>query len=152
MRTDAAPNATHRRWLAAVAGDLLATQHASGGILETLGAPGLCQACPPASNGAYGSGEAPLIAATGDPFTDHLYSNNFALLGLVEALHATGDAAAFGAPAARLAAFLAATQVASAAFPAVDGAWMRGFNVDAWEFGGSASDIGWGPWSVETGW
>ena len=152
VRTDAAPNATHLGWLTRVAGDLLATQHASGGILETLGTEGLCDACPPSSNDAYGSGEAPLIAATGDPFTDQLYGNNFALVALVEALHATGDVAMFGAPTARLAAYLAATQVASAAFPELDGAWMRGFNVDSWEFGGSASDIGWGPWSVETGW
>ena len=151
----APPNATRLGWLRTVASDYLATQHASGGVLETLGAPGECDACPPGSNDAYGDGEAPIIAATGDPFTDLLYGNNYALLSLQEAYRSTLDGERFGAPAARLAAYLSATQVAAAAggdFASLSGGWMRGFDTEAWDFGGAAADSGWGPWSLETGW
>jgi hypothetical protein len=41
----APPNATHVAWLQTVAADYLATQHTSGAVLETLGAPGECDAC-----------------------------------------------------------------------------------------------------------
>ena len=146
-------NATHLAWLHSVADDYLARQHAgSGAILESLGPAGQCDACPPASNAAYGSGEAPIIAATGDPVADLLYGNNFGLVSVVEAWRATGEDARFAAPAARLASFLAASQLQSDAFPELNGAWMRGFNVHSWEPGGAAADSGWGPWSVETGW
>ena len=151
----APPNATHVAWLQGVAQDYLATQHASGGVLETLGPAGQCDACPPASNDAYGDGEAPIIAQTGEPLTDQLYGNNYALSSLVEAYRATLDAERFGAPAAKLAAYLSAIQVSASAegdFAMLDGAWMRGFDVSTWEFGGAAADIGWGPWSIETGW
>ena len=29
---------------------------------------------------------------------------------------------------------------------------MRGFDLERWDFGGAAADVGWGPWSLETGW
>jgi hypothetical protein len=29
---------------------------------------------------------------------------------------------------------------------------MRGFDYELWEYHGSSSDNGWGPWCVETGW
>jgi hypothetical protein len=149
----APPNATHLAWLHSVADDYLARQHAgSGAVLEALGPAGQCDACPPASNAAYGSGEAPLIDATGEPIADLLYGSNFGLVSVVEAWRATGEDARFALPAARLASFLASAQLQSAAFPQLDGAWMRGFNVQSWEPGGAAADSGWGPWSVETGW
>ena len=34
----------------------------------------------------------------------------------------------------------------------VDGAWMRSFDFKDWDYYGSATDTGWGPWSVESGW
>jgi hypothetical protein len=81
-----------------------------------------------------------------------LYGNNFALSSLQEAYRSTLDGR-FGAPAARLAAFLAAAQVAATGdFAMLSGGWMRGFDVEAWDFGGAAADVGWGPWSLETGW
>ena len=145
-------NATHLAWVRDVSVDYLASQHPSGGVLETLGAANQCDACPPASNDAYGTGEAPLIAATGEPFTDQLYGNNFALLSLLEA-EAADPGGGCGAAALRMAAYLTAIQVrAGGALSYLDGAWMRGFDVEAWDFGGSAADWGWGPWSVETGW
>jgi hypothetical protein len=145
-------NATHVAWLTSMAGDYLSRQQPCGGVQEWLGTAGQCDACPPPNNDAYGGGEAPLVQDNGDTITDVLYSNNFALVSLVEAYAATGDYERLGAPADALASYLAATQLSSDAFPALDGSWMRGFDFTLWDFWGSASDSGWGPWSVETGW
>ena len=145
-------NATHIAWLYALVDDLLATQQPCGAIHETLGAQGLCDACPPASNAAYGTAEAPLIAATGDPITDLLYGSNFALVSLQEAYAATLDWTRIGLPTARLADFLTRAQLVSDAFPQLSGSWMRAFDTRWWEPWGSAADSGWGPWAIETGW
>jgi len=53
-----------------------------------------------------------------------------------------------------LAAYLAAIQVRAqgGVVGKLDGSWMRGFDTAFWDFDGAAADIGWGPWSVETGW
>lgn len=40
----------------------------------------------------------------------------------------------------------------STAIPEVHGAYFRAFDYELWDYWGSASDWGWGPWSVETGW
>ena len=45
----------------------------------------------PQSNAEYGTGETPLLQENGDPVTDQLYTTGFALLGLHEAVGATGD-------------------------------------------------------------
>ena len=52
----------------------------------------------------------------------------------------------------RLADFLCRIQVRSAAQPYLDGAWMRSFDYELWEYWGSSADQGWGAWSVESGW
>lgn len=149
-------NATHVAWLYRVSRDVLSQQDVGvtcGGIQEQLGAPGLCDACPPASNDEYGTGEAPLIATNNnETITDMLYSNNYALVSLQEAYRATGDDATFAGPVAALASYLASIQLTAPTIPTLDGAWMRGFDYSLWEAYGSAADWGWGPWSVETGW
>ena len=43
-------------------------------------------------------------------------------------------------------------QVCSDKFPLLDGAWLRSFDYDKWEYWGSAADSGWSAWCVETGW
>ena len=83
--------------------------------------------------------------------TDALYTINFAALGLREAVAATGNAT-LAAAEAKLAGYLARIQQRSSARPELDGAWMRAFDYEKWEVWASASDIGWGPWCVETGW
>ena len=98
------------------AGRLLAYQTAHGGIKQFFGAgpeAGKCSACVPASNAAYGDGEAPLMFDGDEPLTDSLYGLNFALIGLREAFGATGDGA-YGDAEAALAAYLAAHEVAVA--------------------------------------
>ena len=105
----------------------------------------------PKSNNAYGHGEAPLQQTNTDPVTDALYTINFAALGLREAVAAT-DNVTLAAAETRLSEYLTRIQQRSKARPELDGAWMRAFDYEKWEVWASASDIGWGPWCVETGW
>jgi hypothetical protein len=141
----------HRRWLARVAGDLLAEMQPCGAIRERLGPLENGRYPPPQSNEAYGTAEASLIQANGDPACDLLYTANYAFLGLHEAAEATGDAELRRAE-DRLASYLCRIQVRSESHPYLDGAWMRGFDDARWEYWGSSSDAGWGAWSVESGW
>ena len=141
----------HRGWLSRVADDLVALMRPSGAILERMGewADGRYPA--PRSNEAYGTAEAAIIQENGDPCCDLLYTVPWALVGLHEAWAATGNAK-YVAAADRLAAFVSRVQVTSCEHPYLDGAWMRGFDDDLWEYWGSSADFGWGAWSVESGW
>ena len=141
----------HRRWLRDIAAGLLALQDDCGAIAEELGAPELGSYPPPLTNEAYGEHEASLIQANGDPVADLLYTTNFAFLGLHEAAAATGDAD-LAAAADRLAGFLCRIQTRSVRRPELDGAWFRAFDFGRWEPWGSNADVGWGAWSVESGW
>lgn len=141
----------HRSWLRAMTEELLALQDECGAIREEVGSPGLGSYGPPASNEAYGTSEAPLIQQNGDPLCDLLYTTNFAYVGLHEAHAATGEA--FYAKAAdRLTEFLCRIQVHSEAHPEFDGAWFRAFDFGRWEYWASNADVGWGAWSIESGW
>ena len=141
----------HRQWLRRIAQDLLELQDACGAIREALGAEGMGAYGPPKSNEEYGVTEATLIQENGDPVCDLLYTTNFAFLGLHEAAAATGEDY-YAKAEDRLADFLCRIQVTSEAHPELDGAWFRGFDFKRWECWGSNADIGWGPWSIETGW
>jgi len=141
----------HREWLWHIAGDLLALQNEAGAIREEVGSEGHGAYAPPQSNEEYGAREAPLLQRNGDPVSDLLYTSNFALLGLHEAADATGDPRYAGAE-DRLARFLCRIQTRSSAHPDLDGAWFRAFDSRRWEYWGSNADVGWGAWSIESGW
>jgi hypothetical protein len=143
--------ALHRRWLARINEDLLAQMQPCGAIRELLGPLENGRYVPPQSNEAYGTAEAPLIQDNGDPACDLLYTTNYAFLGLHEAAVATAEAALRAAE-DRLAQFLCRIQVRSLDHPYLDGVWMRGFDYQRWEYWGSSADLGWGAWSVESGW
>lgn len=149
VRVDETPE--HRAWLRRMANDMLARQDACGAIREDLPGPAMAEAPAPASNEAYGTGEAPLVHSIDDPCADLLYTNNFALLGLHEAAAATGDAVYRDAE-GRLAGFLCRVQARSESRPELNGAWFRAFDFGRWEFWASSADVGWGAWCVETGW
>ena len=34
----------------------------------------------------------------------------------------------------------------------MEGAWLRAFDFEKWDYWASDADLGWGAWSVETGW
>ena len=149
VRVDDTPE--HRKWLRLIAEDLLVHQDASGAIAERLGPAGQGDYPPPGSNAAFGTNEAPLIQADGDPVTDLLYTANFAFLGLHEAAAATGDAY-YRKAEDSLARFLCRIQTRSTEHPDLDGAWFRAFDFRRWEYWASSGDHGWGAWSIETGW
>lgn len=141
----------HRFWLDRIAAELLAHMQPSGAIYERLGLLEDGAYPSPRSNEDYGTTEASLIQENGDPACDLLYTTNFAFLGLHEAAAATGDTKLKEAE-HRLAEFLCRIQVRSTAHPYLDGAWMRAFDDQLWEHWGSSADLGWGAWSVESGW
>jgi len=143
--------AEHRAWLRQVTTDLLAFQDSCGAIREEVGGAGKGAYGPPPTNEAYGTSEAPLIQANGDSLCDLLYTTNFAFVGLHEAAAATGDADLREA-ADRLAAFLCRIQVHSPEHPQLDGGWFRAFDFGRWDYWASNADLGWGAWSIESGW
>ncbi len=141
----------HRQWLRRVTADLLKLQAPCGAIREELGKPGMGSYGPPKSNEEYGTNEATLMQANGDPVCDLLYTTNFAFIGLHEAAAATGDHYYADAE-KKLAEFLCRIQVRSEAHPELDGGWFRAFDFDQWDYWASSADAGWGVWSIETGW
>lgn len=149
VRVDDTPE--HRQWLNTVVDKLLENQDKSGAIREELGDPSKGLFGFSKSNADYGVTEAPLIARNGDPVADLLYTNNFAFFALNEAAEATGDERIRQAT-DRLADFLIRIQATSESHPDLDGAWMRAFDYDRWDYYASNADHGWGAWSTLTGW
>jgi hypothetical protein len=139
--------AEHRGWLTRVADDLLRQQSHCGAIHEWR----VSSDQIPQSNEAYGTTETPLIQQNGDPACDQLYTTGFALLGLHEAVGATGDKTLKKAE-DKLAEFLCRIQIRSEKLPYLNGAWFRAFDDRQWDFWASSADVGWGAWSVEAGW
>lgn len=140
----------HREWLKRMASIVLSYQQPCGAIREELGG-GSSWAGAIVSNEAYGTAEASLIQSNGDPVADMLYTCNFALLGLHEAVAATGDPELKAAE-DKLAEFLCRIQIRSERIPYLDGGWFRAFDYKQWDYWASSSDLGWGAWSIETGW
>ena len=149
VRVDDTPE--HRQWLDMVVCRLLENQDASGAIREELGDASKGVFGFQKSNKDYGISEAPLIAANGDPVADMLYTNNFAFFALNEAAAATGEQR-YRDAADRLSDFLVRIQARSDRHPDLDGAWMRAFDYDRWDYYASNADQGWGAWSTLTGW
>ena len=52
----------------------------------------------------------------------------------------------------KLCRFICRIQAVSEDQPYLNGAWLRGFDWELWDYYGSAADSGWGAWSVESGW
>ncbi len=141
----------HREWLMRVAGDLLAWQQPSGAIHERLGEVRGGHYRTPQRNEDYGTAETPLLQQNGDPVSDQLYTTGFALLGLHEAVGATGDPKLKRAE-DKLAEYLCRIQTRSRKLPYLNGTWFRAFDDRRWEAWASSADIGWGAWSIESGW
>lgn len=144
-------SAKHRAWLKDMLQKVVGYQDACGAIREEFGDLSHGIAGPPRSNEAYGTAETPLIQENGDPLADLLYTTNFAFLGLHEAAMATHDPEAIRAE-ERLAKFLCRIQIRSSTHPELDGAWFRAFDFGDWDYWASNADLGWGAWSIETGW
>ncbi|HWA81801.1 MAG TPA: hypothetical protein VG820_00095, partial [Fimbriimonadaceae bacterium] len=149
VRVDDSPR--HRAWLDDMARKVIAYQAKCGAIREEFGDLSHGIAGPPRSNEAYGTAETPLIQDNGDPLADMLYTSNFAFLGLHEAAAATKNPA-YALAEEKLAKFLCRIQIRSETHPELDGAWFRAFDFGDWDYWASNADLGWGAWSIETGW
>lgn len=145
------PTEEHKNWLKRVVDATIAYQQPCGAIRDEFGDLSLGNYPPPQSNESYGTSEASLIQNNGDPATDLLYATNWAFIGLWEASLVMEEAYVKEAY-EKLRDFLLRIQVCSKDHPELDGAWMRSFDYEKWEYWGSASDIGWSAWSVESGW
>jgi hypothetical protein len=122
-----------------------------GTVRETMGNLSSGMYLSPRCNEEYGTTEAALIQENGDPCCDLFYTVNFAFVGLHEAAMVTGEEIYMQA-ADRMAAFLTHVQAVLEQQPYLNGAWLRGFDWELWDYRGSSADNGWGAWSVETGW
>lgn len=139
----------HRRWLDMVVGRLLENQAECGAIREELGDDSHGLFGRATSNRDYGVREAPLISRNGDPVADMLYTCNFAFFALNEAYHASGK---YKDAVTKLGDFLVKIQAHSNNHPDIDGAWMRAFDYNRWDYWASNADHGWGAWSTLSGW
>jgi len=148
------PTEEHRGWLQFMCDELLRDMRENGVIAEKIGALEQGVYIPPQSNERYGTSEASLLQQNGDPVCDLLYTVNFAFLGLHEAAGALGgdDGQLVRDAENRLADFLCRIQARSTRESYLDGAWLRSFDFERWEYWGSSSDLDWGAWCVESGW
>lgn len=141
----------HRQWLEKVADFFISKMNEYYTLPEVMGKIELGHYPSPSCNADHGHGEAALVQFNGDPACDLLYSINYGFPGLHEAYMATGNPK-YKEAVDKMASFFCRIQAASTDQPYIDGAWLRGFDYELWEFFGSAADSGWGPWCVETGW
>lgn len=141
----------HREWLDVVVRKVIENQANCGAIREELGGEESGMFGKAKSNREYGATEAPLIAENGDPVADMLYTSNFAFFALNEAAHSTGNKQ-YKEAVDKLSDFLIRIQVKSEKHPDLDGAWMRAFDYNRWDYWASNADAGWGAWSTLTGW
>lgn len=134
----------HKEWLYQVTDDLAKFKHVSGGYLEWD------SGYTASMRNEIGEGESSLIAKNGDPVVDLLYSNNWLPIGFIQAYWITGDDK-FKQLWNEIAGFMVNTQIHSENKD-IHGAWARAYDVERGEVFGSPADLGWGPWSIESGW
>lgn len=140
----------HRQWLDKMINEILKYQDESGAIREELGkGKGMFKALN--KNEDYGSDEGSLIFRNGEKVSCMLYTCNFALFSLNEAVAATHNEK-YRVATEKLSGFLTRIQVQSKVHPDLDGAWFRGFDYGRWDYWASNSDAGWGAWCTLTGW
>lgn len=134
----------HKDWLYQVTGHLQRFRHPSGGYLEWD------EGYKAGMRHAVGTGESSLLASNGDPVVDLLYSNNWLPAAFIQCYFVTEDPL-FKRLWKDSATFMADSQIRSGD-PLIDGAWARAYDADKREVFGSPADVGWGPWSIESGW
>ena len=145
------PTEQNRKWLKQAVDAMLEYQVPCGAIRDAFGDLSLGKYPPPKSNENYGTTEASLIQQNGDPATDLLYTTNWAFIGLWEASLVMEEKYVREAY-EKMRDFMIRIQVRSKKYPELDGTWMRSFDYEKWEYWGSSADIGWGAWSIESGW
>ena len=117
-------------------------RHPNGGYVSRL----KNGVVPPPNIGAEGS----LLTSNEDPIIDNLYSSNWFSMGFAQAYLVTGDSY-FLELWRDIVKYYITSQIVSDN-PEIHGAWARAEDRTLMEINGIPNDIGWGPWSIETGW
>jgi len=132
-----------KKWLYRVTDDLMKFRHPNGGFIEWD--EGYIACCAGSKDG-----ESSVLSNNGDPVMDLLYSLNWLAFGVCAARIATNDER-FELLWKDIAEFFSKTQMVSKN-KLLNGAWPRAIDGDHFEVFGIANDIGWSPWSIESGW
>jgi len=136
-------NEEEKQWLYRITEDLLRFRHPCGGYAEwDTGYISVCA--------GVKDGESSVLCKNGDPVADLLYSVNWLPMGFAAAYLATKDLY-FKKLWQDIADFFARSQLISDD-PRINGAWPRSMDMDRFEVYGVPNDVGWAPWSVESGW
>ncbi|MBN2300966.1 MAG: hypothetical protein JXN60_00485 [Lentisphaerae bacterium] len=98
----------------------------------------------------YGLAEVGVMHRASDPVVDQLYENAAWAYALCMAHEITGEES-YLKVFHKLMDFLARIQIVSSD-PRLNGAWMRAFDYEYWDYYGSNGDIDWGPYCIESGW
>lgn len=133
----------HREWLYRVTKDLQRLRHKSGAYLEwDTGYKAVCS--------SVKDNECSILAKNGDPVADLLYSLNWLPMGFIQAYFVTGDMYFYDLW-RDIVQFFISVQLESPN-KQLNGGWPRAIDVDRMEVYGVPNDIGWAPWSIESGW
>ena len=132
-----------KSWLYRITDDLMRMKHECGGYMEWD--TGYLATC-----AGVAGGESSVLAANGDPVADMLYSINWLPMGFAAAYLATKDER-FRELWQGIAEFFAKSQIVSDN-KSINGIWPRSMDMDRFEVYGVPNDVGWAPWSVESGW
>jgi hypothetical protein len=95
-------------------------------------------------------GDCSITTDVNDPLSDQLYQTSFLLLHAWWSYKATGEAVCLSAF-HKIGDFLARIQMESED-KRIDGAWVRGWDLENWECFGAPYDPNYGPYSAYTGW
>ncbi|MGB9876191.1 MAG: hypothetical protein ACPLPS_00300 [bacterium] len=95
-------------------------------------------------------GDCSITTDNDDPLSDQLYQTSFLLLHAWWSYKATGDPVCLSAF-QKIGDFLARIQMRSED-KRIDGAWVRGWDLENWECFGAPYDPNYGPYSAYTGW
>jgi len=136
-------DAEKKQWLYQVTDDLCAFRHENGGYKEWD--EGYIACC-----AGVADGESSVLSENGDPVADMLYSINWLPMGFAVAYLTTGDEK-FKTLWREIAEFFSRMQIVSDD-KLINGAWPRSIDLDTCEVYGVPNDVGWAPWSIESGW
>ena len=133
----------HKNWLYDVCERLETYRHKSGGYIEMD--PGYT-----AYRSRTQGTESSMLADNGNEISELLYSLNWLPLGFSYAYYVTQDSL-FMDKWENIIKFLTDAQIVSQD-KTIDGAWARCLDLKRMEIYGMPHDVGWGPFSIESGW
>lgn len=132
----------HKKVLYDTVAQLQTVRHPNGGYLEWV----FNGEVPKPNIGDEGS----MLVENGNPIVDNLYVVNWLPLGFIQAYFCTGDVY-FYELWKDITEYFIHMQIHSRD-PLINGTWPRSSDMEKLEVYAIPNDIGWGPWSIESGW